>query len=396
MRAGCSSLTVIARDGIATVTKSIIVAVSEPPNTVENCGVAITPTPRINPVEFNASDVDLKADNFYISLWAGQFYGSQPMTINSNIGSPSASTTTLETIWQENGVEMRMFMYFKADLQYKSWYLYELRTYDGDNPGDWVYYKVDDINGNPLVSAELGKPFNSGYLYFEAIKRSNESISRGSITFENIRLTPFKNYKTPTPIPTKTPPTITPIPPQPTTLELTAVADSYVRSDYPNKNYGGGKALRMDGKPTVKGYLKFDLRKLAGRKITSAKLGFYVLDVKGSASPGTQSLVRVANNNWTESSINYRNAPNTISVFSSHTNAKRNTFIYFDITNWVRENQGKFASMAVLNSSNNEAVLGSREQERASEMPTIVVYSEPDSTPTPTLRLTPTSTPTPF
>lgn len=326
LRAGCSSLTVIARDGIATVTKSIIVAVSQS-DKVQNCGVEIIPTgPEFTPTPTGSLSAAIclpKSQSAQIG---------QTVTLQARGGNGSGTY-----YWYSNGLPA--------------------------NSKEDVYHVSFNSKGNHPVALSA-----SGY----------PTIYCNVSVVSNLTSTP-----TPTPI-------------QSSILEINPIADTYVRSDYPNKNYGEGKALRIDGKPTVKGYLKFDLRKLAGRRITSAKLGFYVLDVKGSGSPGTQSLVRVANSNWTERSLTYRNAPDTVSVFSSHTNARRNTYVYYDITDWVRDNQGKLASMAVLNSSNNEAVFGSREQKRASERPTIIVYSEPDQTitPTPTFWLTPTSTPT--
>lgn len=474
LKIGCAQLTVIARDGIQTVTRSLPVVISDSYNTLPSCA-NITPTPSERPIGIGSEDVDLNAGNFYIEIDGKKYYGTKPMDIHNNISQPYPSATSLETIWHENGVEMRLFIYFRAYISSSSatWEIYDIRTYDGNSQGEWLYYPADRSWGN---FGNLG--YSASWQKLDLVSKDG----KGLIHFDTLKLFPFKNYKTATPTPAIPGPfylktgairklggnkigvtlswsqsanavkynvyqrndkakpygpaiagigglsyeaivngtlpnyfqvqacnantcvksndvyvpfqiTPTPTPVVSNYLELDPVADAYVRSDLPNKNYGSGVALRVDGKPNVNSYLKFDLRQLTGKKITGAKLGLYVLDVKGSSSPGTQSLVNLASSSWTENSITYRNAPGRTSVFASYTKPVRNTFIYFDIQNWVKTNQGKFASFALLNSSDNEAVVGAREQDNKSFRPKLIIYFE--NAPTPTFPPPPTYTPTP-
>jgi hypothetical protein len=50
----------------------------------------------------------------------------------------SATYRTLELAWHDEGTEMRLNVYFGADS--RSWWIGHIRTYDGRDPGDWIYY----------------------------------------------------------------------------------------------------------------------------------------------------------------------------------------------------------------------------------------------------------------
>lgn len=54
--------------------------------------------------------------------------------VSSDPGTPSY--TTLELVWFEDGVEMRINLYFAADATH--WWITEMRTYDGRTPGEWI------------------------------------------------------------------------------------------------------------------------------------------------------------------------------------------------------------------------------------------------------------------
>lgn len=54
--------------------------------------------------------------------------------VNSDPGTPAY--TTLEVTWFEDGVEMRINLYFAADATH--WWITEMRTYDGRTPGEWI------------------------------------------------------------------------------------------------------------------------------------------------------------------------------------------------------------------------------------------------------------------
>ncbi|MGH2944704.1 MAG: DUF7594 domain-containing protein [Solirubrobacteraceae bacterium] len=85
-----------------------------------------------------------------------------------------------------------------------------------------------------------------------------------------------------------------------------ALADAYVSSATPTSNYGGSTKLRVDGSPTIRSYLRFDVRVPAGATITDARLRLY------TTSTGTStgfSASAVADDSWAEASLTHANAP---------------------------------------------------------------------------------------
>jgi hypothetical protein len=86
---------------------------------------------------------------------------------------------------------------------------------------------------------------------------------------------------------------------------LGPVADAYVSSATPNSNTGGSTTLRVDGSPTVRSYLRFDLSGITG-SITSA-----TLRVRANSSQSTGYSVRTPASpaSWGETTITYANAP---------------------------------------------------------------------------------------
>ena len=76
-----------------------------------------TPTPAGASVNWQTPYAYFRADNFRIVANGKTFYAnvSSPISVRSDPGSPAY--TSLEVIWQENGVEMRLFIYFNSDGQ---------------------------------------------------------------------------------------------------------------------------------------------------------------------------------------------------------------------------------------------------------------------------------------
>ncbi len=90
----------------------------------------------------------------------------------------------------------------------------------------------------------------------------------------------------------------------PTTTNLVTIADSYVNADAPGSNYGTSTALRSDGSPILRTYLRFDPGSIQGT-ITRATLRFLP---NANHSAGIE-VHRTSNNTWTETGLTYANAP---------------------------------------------------------------------------------------
>lgn len=114
--------------------------------------------------------------------------------------------------------------------------------------------------------------------------------------------------ETPTPLITNTPtatetPTGTPTPSSGPVV-FTVLADTYVASSNPTKNYGSSNRLYTDASPVRRVYLLFDPQGLSGT-VTDAKLRVYA----ESGSSVGYSVHNVPDTSWNESTLTYNNAP---------------------------------------------------------------------------------------
>jgi hypothetical protein len=88
-----------------------------------------------NAVHWRTEVVEFTARDFWIDANGQRFTAAVPdVSVRSDPG--DATYRTLEVTWQEHGVEMRLNLYFTGDAT--SWWVSQIRIYNGRNPGDWV------------------------------------------------------------------------------------------------------------------------------------------------------------------------------------------------------------------------------------------------------------------
>lgn len=152
------------------------------------------PTPQFctwNSVNWRTNYASLQADGFFIQAGGQEFYANNStMRITSDPG--DSAYTTLETVWFENDREMRLFIYFKSNGSI--WKPFEIRTYDGNIRGEWIYYNTDKLGVASLGSSIY---FNSP-LVLEGLG-GQTGTATGYIFFKNLRLNAFPRVVTPTP-----------------------------------------------------------------------------------------------------------------------------------------------------------------------------------------------------
>ena len=111
------------------------------------------------------------------------------------------------------------------------------------------------------------------------------------------------------------------------------VADAYVYSLNPTTNFGALTVLRADASPDMRSYLRFNVQGLTGT-VSRATLRIYA----NSASSAGISIWRVSDNTWTESTVNYNNAPALGSVIGSPRPVSAGTWIGIDVTAYITGN----------------------------------------------------------
>jgi hypothetical protein len=124
-------------------------------------------------VSLTADDLRLEVDDlvFGEDVW--------PTSVDSDPG--DSSRWTLEIVWTEHDVEQRLNMYFEADDT--DWWVREIRTYDGQEPGDWV-----TANG-PFFKTPLGEAFEGDVtIDLEGRPAPSLELVPAVLTFAGLRL----------------------------------------------------------------------------------------------------------------------------------------------------------------------------------------------------------------
>lgn len=160
----------------ATSSSSPIPSITPRPTSTATTGPTIRPTPVNNSINWKTENVILSASNFYINIDGKNLFLSNPQAVvHSDYG--RKDYTTIEATWQENNVEMRLFIYFNTDTN-GNWNAYEIRTYNGQRDANWLYYYG-------LPSRPIGTPF------IQTNVNLFSKDGRGVIHFENLYLLPF-------------------------------------------------------------------------------------------------------------------------------------------------------------------------------------------------------------
>jgi hypothetical protein len=140
------------------------------------------------------------------------------------------------------------------------------------------------------------------------------------------------------------------------TYTLSADADAYVNADRPDANYGSATALRVDGSPDVRSYLRFRVHGLTGDTVVKrATLRLYA---KSRSSVGHDARI-VTDNGWDEATITYANAPAIGGVVGSSGPFSADGYVDVDVTPLVSGN-GTF-SVAVTTAGSTAISYLSRE-----------------------------------
>jgi hypothetical protein len=122
---------------------------------------------------------------------------------------------------------------------------------------------------------------------------------------ESDRPDPRPEPRPPTPNPNPTP---TPAPPGSKTVELTPVADTYVKSGkHKDKPYGKAEGLAVKKGQRI-AYLRFDLAAVRKKKIVKARLRLFV-SWGARKTPGRHAVSFVADDAWSEDQITWEKRP---------------------------------------------------------------------------------------
>lgn len=141
------------------------------------------------------------------------------------------------------------------------------------------------------------------------------------------------------------------------TSSVIAAEDAYVRSGNATRNYANVTTLRVrtNSSDSYRSLLKFNVTGISG-PVTDVKLRLYVTD----ASPDG-GRVYLVNNSWTESAVNWNNAPSLTEppIASIGTTPANNNWVEVDLGSAITAD-GTY-SLLLVSSSTNSAIYHSRE-----------------------------------
>jgi hypothetical protein len=78
---------------------------------------------------------------------------SADLVVDGDPGMPN-EYTSLELTWHDDGIEQRVYLNFASDGI--DWWVNEIRTYDGQIPGDWITPAQGEYFKSPLGTAFAG------------------------------------------------------------------------------------------------------------------------------------------------------------------------------------------------------------------------------------------------
>ena len=102
--------------------------------------------------EWQTQVASLAADSVTISTNGHVFRPPKDAQLHSDPGTPTYRTLEME--WHEQGVEQRLYIYFAADDT--NWWVNEMRTRDGADPAEWLYFPHTTQIGAPLGESFIG------------------------------------------------------------------------------------------------------------------------------------------------------------------------------------------------------------------------------------------------
>ncbi|MEM8533770.1 MAG: hypothetical protein AAGF95_23200 [Chloroflexota bacterium] len=152
------------------------------PNTPENRGFAMQSSqslPLNRGITAQAEQITLTADDFYLEADRKRYTAQvHPILLNSYTDHEYGK---LELTWFEHGVEMRLYLYFTGNST--SWWVNEIRTFDGSSPGDWIYYR------GVFFKSPKGQPFTGDFdISSQDMPQYRSDAVPGKLHFTNLRL----------------------------------------------------------------------------------------------------------------------------------------------------------------------------------------------------------------
>ncbi len=155
--------------------------------------IPVAPARSDGKIIWETQDVHMRADALVITLLDGRVFTTRDIVVrlaSDPISINRPNYLTLEGTWYEQGVEMRLYLYLLSNPQANTWYVNEIRVYNGNTPGDWITFRQpnDPTGASYRINTALGNVFTFlGTLTLE----STDPAEAATIRFTNLSLATF-------------------------------------------------------------------------------------------------------------------------------------------------------------------------------------------------------------
>ena len=143
-------------------------------------------TAKQGPYSWTTDSVEFSADSIVVTIGDREL---QPVlqTLKYNCYCIHEDRSTLELTWFDDGIEMRLYIYFEAHAT--KWWSDEVRTYDGDVNAEWVYYR------RPFEQHLFGQPLGSVFQGDIALHSVTDDGQPAELKMSGVRIKPFSYYR---------------------------------------------------------------------------------------------------------------------------------------------------------------------------------------------------------
>lgn len=254
-------------------------------------------------VETDGSPIEEFLLKFAVTNIAGkQITGAKLRLYNVNASNNGGAVYTVsDTSWIENSVNWNTAPVAAAS---------PIAAFAAVNVNTW--YEVDvssAVTGDGTVGFRVKSSSADGADY---VSKEHATGNRPQLLVSVVdanAFTPAPTTSTIVPTMTSIPsptPTVTPTPGATSEIIVPVSDDSFIAKSSPTNNYGSTATLTNDNSPVRHILLKFTVLGVAGRTVTDAKLRLYNKDPSSAGGEVYTAL----HSNWTETAVNWNNAPN--------------------------------------------------------------------------------------
>jgi Bacterial Ig domain/Calcineurin-like phosphoesterase len=375
--------------GLLTTFTPVADAYVKSANTTTNYGTATTLRTDASPTIRSYLRFNVQGLNNTIKRATLRIFANTANNGGYIVNSVADNTWVESTINYNNSPSMGGALVSSGSVSANSWVTVDVTSYI---TGNGTYnFGLTSTSSTELSLASREAGANAPQLIVETEIGPTVTVSATSLPTDTPTMMP-SHTSTPTSGPTVTPsytltssstpsPTFTPSPTITSSQTFTATAapvinsftfnpaaDAYVNQDSPSTNYGTVTMLRADASPIVRSYLRFNIQGLSGT-ITRVTLRIFT----NSSSSAGYEVRNVSDNTWSETTINYSNAPAVAGVTATSGSFGANVWTTVDITPLITGN-GSF-NLAFTTTSSTAFSLASRES--GANAPQLIVETVP-------------------